>query len=85
MNEHEQKLMYNEHQTLMKVIFGNEQTGEMGMKAKIDEVHELLIQAKAVGGLFSGVKSMAGWLLVIGAVVALAKGWAIGMLAYLLK
>ena len=52
------------------------------MKDKVDEIHALLIQAKAVGGFFGGIKSLAGWLLVIGALIALAKGWLAGLIAW---
>lgn len=54
------------------------------MKIKVDEMHALLVQAKAVGGFFGGIKSLAGWLLVIGALVALAKGWLAGLLAWVM-
>lgn len=71
-----------EHAILMRVIFGDEAIDEKGMKDKVDEMHKLLVQAKNVGGFFGGVKALAGWLLVIGALVALFKGWLVGIITW---
>ncbi len=73
----------DEHDRLMSVIFGNEETGDIGMKEKVDEIHQLLIQAKNVGGFFGGVKSLMGWMLVLGLFVALAKGWVSTFITFL--
>lgn len=70
--------------TMTYVLYGNKENNEIGMKDKVDEIHALLVQAKAVGGFFGGIKSLAGWLLVIGALVALFKGWLAGLLAWVL-
>lgn len=67
---------------IVHVLFGNEATKEIGMKDKVDEIHMLLVQAKAVGGFFGGIKSLAGWLLLIGAIIALAKGWLAGIITW---
>lgn len=75
----------SEHDTLMRVIFGDEATGDVGMKKKVDEIHTLLTQAKNVGGFFNGVGSTLKWLLVIGAVIGLIKGWWVGVVASIIN
>lgn len=69
---------------IVHVLFGDEKSEEVGMKAKVDEIHALLTQAKAVGGFFGGIKSIAGWLLVIGALIALLKGWLGALVAWVI-
>lgn len=68
-----------------KVMYGDKEAGEMGMKEKVDEMHKLLVQAQNVGGFFTGIKSLVGWLLVIGAFIALMKGWLSALVLYLIK
>ena len=57
-------------ETIESVIFGNEKIGEIGMKKKVDEMHEILVQFKGIKGLF-------GIIILIGLVVATLKGWVI--------
>lgn len=38
---------------------------------------------KNVGGFFGGVKSLMGWMLVLGLFVALAKGWVSTFITFL--
>lgn len=64
----EHTLMKEEIQTLNDVIFGNPRTGEKGMKMKVDEMHELLVQAQ-------GWKKLGYSILLIAAVIAALKGW----------
>lgn len=68
--------------SMTHVLYGDKENHEIGMKDKVDEIHALLLQAKAVGGFFGGIKALAGWLLVIGALVALFKGWLLSLLAW---
>lgn len=70
--------------TINYVLFGNKELKEPGMKEKVDEIHALLVQARNVGGFFTGIKALAGWLLVIGALVALFKGWLGALLAWVM-
>lgn len=60
---------------LNRVIFGDEVTGDIGMKQKIDDVHDLLMKARNVGGFFGGIGGGLKWLLIIAAVIAVMKGW----------
>lgn len=60
---------------LQHVIFGNDETEEIGMKQKVDEIHTMLVQAKGLGKFFGGIKGTLGFLLVVGAVVTLIKSW----------
>lgn len=62
-------------ETLEEVIFGNPRTGEMGMKAKVDEIHTLLIQAKGLGGFIGGLRGGLTTLIVLTAAIAWFKGW----------
>lgn len=66
----EQEQCQNEHeriQTLEEVVFGNERTGELGIKQKVDEIHEILVQAK-------GLKGVLYLLIAIGGAIAMVKG-----------
>lgn len=54
--------------TLNEVIFGNPKTGEKGMKAKVDDMHELLVQAQ-------GWKKLGYSILLIAGIIAAMKGW----------
>ena len=69
---------------IKRVIFGDEESGEQGMKSKIDEVHEILVSFKNVKGFFNGLGGWFKFLLVVGAVIALMKGWLAGLVAYLI-
>ena len=60
--------------TLKTVVFGNKELGEKGMKEKVDEMHEILIQARGIGGFFSGIKGFLGIFIVIAAAIAIIKG-----------
>ena len=75
----------SEHDTLMRVIFGDEATGEVGMKKKVDEIHTLLTQAKNVGGFFNGLGNSLKWILVIAAVISIIKGWWLGIIASIIN
>lgn len=71
----------DEHELMMRVIFGDKDHGEMGMKEKIDEVHEILTQIKGVSGFFSSLGAWLKWLLVIGGFIGLVKGWWVAVIA----
>mgnify|MGYP003461668275 CR=1 FL=1 len=73
-----------EHNLMMRIIFGDKDSGEIGMKAKVDEMHSILLATQNVSGFFGGVKGTLGWLLLIGAVIALLKGWFAGLISFLL-
>ena len=60
-----------------RVIFGDD-PNDKGMKQKVDEMHDILISARNIGGFFTSVKGVFGWLLILGAFVALIKGWFVG-------
>lgn len=53
---------------MQEVIFGNAKTGEKGMKQKVDEMHEILVQAK-------GLKGFLVILIIIGGAIAVLKGF----------
>lgn len=56
-----------QHDTMWEVIFGDPTRGEKGMKQKVDEIHEILIQAK-------GLKGVLYILIAIGGALAVIKG-----------
>jgi hypothetical protein len=60
--------MREDIKTLNEVIFGDPKTGTKGMKEKVDEMHELLIQAQ-------GWKKLGYSILLIAGVLAALKGW----------
>ena len=53
---------------MREVIFGNNRTGEKGMKQKVDEMHEILTRAK-------GIPWLLGVLILMGGALAVLKGW----------
>lgn len=55
-------------QTLEEVVFGNPRIGEKGMKQKVDEMHEILVQFKGLKGFFGGI-------VLVGAVLVALKTW----------
>lgn len=67
-----------------RVLFGDD-INEKGMKDKVDEMHSILMSARGVGGFFNGIKGILGWLLLVGAIVALIKGWFFSIFAYFLS
>jgi len=62
-----------------RVIFGDD-INEKGMKAKVDDMHDILISMRNVGGFFNGIGGTLKWLLVVGAIIGLLKGWWAGFL-----
>ncbi len=60
---------------LERAVFGDESLDEKGMKKKVDEIHDLLVQAKGIGLFFGGVRGFFGILIVIASAWALIKGW----------
>lgn len=71
----EYKNIKEEVRTLNYVIFGNPHTGEKGMKQKLDEVHEILLQSKGVISFFGGVKGILGLAITVAAALTILKGW----------
>ena len=74
-----------EHDLMMRVIFGDKESGELGMKEKVDDMHKILIASQNVGGFFGKIGVGLKWLLVIAAVVGIIRGWWIGLLTFLIK
>lgn len=68
MDEKQCATRVEQHDTLWEVVFGNEKTNDKGMKQKVDEMHEMLVQAK-------GLKNILGILISLGAAFAIMKGW----------
>jgi len=57
--------------TIKNTLYGNKETGVVGMNEKLDSIHELLIQAKGLKGLLNVIVLCA-------AVIAIFKGWVLG-------
>lgn len=68
-----------------RVLFGESDTQEMGMKEKVDTMYDILTGYKSVKGFFGGTRSVFTFLIVLGAVVALFKGWLGGLVMYLVS
>ena len=60
---------------LERVIFGDESMDEIGMKKKVDAIYEILTQSRGVLNFFGGIRGTLLFLLSIGALVAMVKGW----------
>lgn len=63
--------MQEQHNILWETVFGNPVTKDPGMKEKLDEIHQILVQAKGIKGLF-------GTIILLGATLAVIKMWLIG-------
>lgn len=79
MNDEDFKKMVLEHlagspeqerelREMRDVIFGNPRTGTKGVSQKVDEIHEIIVQAK-------GWKSLGIIIVLIGASFAVLKEW----------
>ena len=60
-------------QRLERVIFGDDD--EMGMKKKVDAIYDILTQARGVSNFFGGVRGTLLFLIAVGGVIAMLKGW----------
>lgn len=58
-----------------RVLFGDKQLGEIGMKDKVDEMHDILIASRNVTGFFGKIGGFGKWVFVIVGLVGLLKGW----------
>ena len=65
-----------------KVIFGDKEVGTVGMKDKVDEMHEILMNIKGSGKVINGVGSMIKYLMIVALVVAFFKGWLWDLITY---
>lgn len=71
---------------MTKVLFGDaDDKSDKGMVSKVDEMHAILTSTKSIIGFFGGVGGGLKWILIIGAVVGLFKGWWISLIAYVIK
>ena len=68
---------------LERIILGDDELGEKGMKAKVDEMHSLLVQAQNVGGFFGSIGGIGRWIFVVAGMVAIFKLWGAALLAWL--
>lgn len=66
--EEPHKAIMEDVETLKEVVFGNPKTGEKGMKAKVDEMHEMLVQAR-------GLRGFLYILIAVGGAAAVLKGF----------
>jgi hypothetical protein len=57
-------------QKINRVLFGDTSTGDVGMKEKVDDIHQMLIQVNGVGNFLK-------WIIVCGASLAAIKLWII--------
>jgi len=57
--------------TIKSTLYGNKETGAIGMNDKLDSIYEILIQAKGIKGMFNMI-------LLFAAVIAVFKGWVLG-------
>lgn len=56
-----------------RAIWGDEDLGELGMKAKVDEIHTLLTQARTIRDFFGGFRGPATWIITIAGLIAIIK------------
>ena len=63
----------NQFDRLNRAIFGED--GEKGMKDKVDDMYDILIQAQGIRSFFGGIKGGLGIIIVIGAAWTIIKSW----------
>lgn len=64
-------------------IYGDDDDeDDLGMKKQNDEMYKIITTTKVVTGLLGNAKTIALWLLAIGAMIALFKGWLAGLIAW---
>jgi|CXWL01.1.fsa_nt_gi hypothetical protein len=81
-DEEFQEAQLNFNDKVERVLFGDD-INELGMKAKVDEMHELLTQAKNVGGFFGSIGGFGRWIFTIIALISMFKLWGISILSLL--
>lgn len=64
-----------EHNTVIRVIFGDKTIGDKGMKDKVDEMHDILTSAKNLIKFLDRFGALLKWIAGIGLVIAIIKGW----------
>ena len=65
-NNKEHQDFRNDIGSLMYAVYGNPETGDMGMKSKVDDMHTLLIQTKGLGRV---IKFVLGSIILIGSAI----------------
>ena len=56
-----------------RVLFGDADTQEIGMKQQVEEIYTILVQIKGITNFFGGVKWILGFLVVAAAAVLVFK------------
>lgn len=74
-----------EHSLLMRVIFGDDELGEMGMKEKVDEIYDILTSAKNLIKVLDTFSLVLKWVAGIVIIFGLFKGWFAGLIAFILN
>ena len=73
-----------EHRLLMRVMFGDEETGEIGMHDMVKEMYSIVTGAKNLIKLFNSAGTLLKWFAGIGLAIIILKGWAAGFLLALI-
>lgn len=60
---------------IKKVLHGNPETGDIGMVRKVNDMYDIITQAKGVGNFFGGMRGVLGLMISLGAAIVLLKGW----------
>lgn len=59
---------------IKKVLHGNPETGDIGMVKKVNDMYDIITQAKGVGNFFGGMRGLLGLMITVGAVIVMLKG-----------
>lgn len=65
-----------------RAIFGDVELGEQGMKAKVDEMHDILKNFKGANRILSGGLFSFKTLVIIVGIFGIIKGWWISLVHY---
>lgn len=60
---------------IKKVLHGNTETGDIGMVRKVNDMYDIITQAKGVGNFFGGMRGVLGLMITMGAAIVVLKGW----------
>jgi len=73
-----------EHKLLMRVMFGDKETGEIGQIEMVKEIYSILTSAKNLIRFMDKFGTLIKWVAGIGLAIALLKGWVAGLLLALI-
>lgn len=73
-----------EVETLNRVIFGDKETGELGMHDMVKEMYAIMTGAKNLIAFIDRFGTLIKWIAGVGIAIAVFKGWFAGLVAIII-